>query len=180
MHHTKRAMPELSSGAMADIAFLLLTFFMMTTQIQEYRGLSLLLPPYQHEPIVTDIPDRNLFNIHINSANRLLVEGQERSSFDGLRLDIKQFVLNNKTNPAWSDNPAVAVVSIKTDRGTSYSTYLKALDEAQAAYYEIYGERVGLTADAFRNLDLSKPEDKQLYQRGRQGVPMNISIAESK
>jgi biopolymer transport protein ExbD len=171
-------MPELSSGAMADIAFLMLTFFMVTTEMKDNKGLALVLPQYHETPVVTQIHDRNLFAIHINSADRIMVEGKEIASLGGLREQIKVFILNNKKNSTMSDSPAEAVVSIKTDRGTSYKSYLAALDEAQAAYYEIYGERVGMTAKEFRALDVTNPESKKKYEKARQGIPMNISIAE--
>ena len=77
-----------------------------------------------------------------------------------------------------SDNPKEAVVSFKADRGTSYDIYLAILDELQGAYYEIYGERVGLTADEFRALDRKNPSELEKYNRARDGFPMNISIAE--
>lgn len=178
MSHTKRVMPELSSGAMADIAFLLLTFFMVTTEMNENKGLALILPPYLATPPSTQVNDRNLFTIHINSNNAIMVEGHERSTFDGLKEEIKEFILNNKRKPNLSDNPQDAVVSIKTDRGTSHKSFVSALDEAQAAYYEIYAERVGLTAGEFRSLDVTNPESKKIYEKARQGIPMNISIAE--
>ena len=179
MPHTKRVMPELSSGAMADIAFLLLTFFMVTTQINDYKGLALTLPPYRDDVPVIDLNDRNMFSININSNDQFLIEGEPSSTIAGLRGRIKEFILNNKRNPHLSDTPEKAVVSIKTDRGTTHKTFLAALDEAQAAYYEIYGERVGLTAKAFRAIDLSNPENKKIYEKARQGIPMNISIAET-
>ena len=77
-----------------------------------------------------------------------------------------------------SDHPGKAVVSLKTDRGTSYDIYIQVLDQLQGAYYEIYGERVGLTADEFRALDQKKPSEKDLYDQGRAGIPLAISIAE--
>ena len=86
--------------------------------------------------------------------------------------------MNNAKDPTLSDSPADAVVSIKTDRGTSYKSFIDVLDEVQAGYYEIYGNRVGLTPQAFRSLDLANPESKKLYEKARQGIPMNISIAE--
>jgi biopolymer transport protein ExbD len=178
MPHTKRVMPELSSGAMADIAFLLLTFFMVTTEMNENKGLALMLPPYMATPPSKPVNERNLFAIRINSNNKIMVEGNELSTFDGLRTEIKEFILNNKRKPNLSDSPQDAVVSIKTDRGTSYKSFLTALDEAQAAYYEIYAERVGLTAKEFRALNVSNPENKKIYEKARQGIPMNISIAE--
>lgn len=178
MAHTKRVMPELSSGAMADIAFLLLTFYMVTTEIKDNKGLALMLPPYAPETISKDVNNRNLFAIRINSNDRLMVEGKEVLSLTGLRKDIKKFILNNKHDPALSDSPEAAVVSIKTDRGTSYKSFIAALDETQAAYYEIYAERVGISPQAFRGLDLMNPESKKIYDKARQGIPMNISIAE--
>lgn len=178
MHHTKRVTPELSSGAMADIAFLLLTFYMVTTEIKDNKGLTLILPPYQNTAIIKDVNDRNLFSINANSVDEVMVEGKSVSTLLGLRDQIKAFVLNNKRNPKWSDNPELAVVSIKTDRGTSYKLFLEALDEAQAAYYEIYSERVGLSVKAFRDMDLANPKNKAMHDRAKQGIPMNISIAE--
>jgi biopolymer transport protein ExbD len=178
MAHTKRVMPELNSGAMADIAFLLLTFYMVTTEIKDNKGLALMLPPYAPETASAEVNNRNLFAIKINSSNGLMVEGKEVHSLSGLRTDIKKFILNYAQDPTLSDSPADAVVSIKTDRGTSYKSFIAALDEAQAAYYEIYAERVGLSSTTFRALDLSNPEDKKMYDKARQGIPMNISIAE--
>jgi len=178
MPHTKRVMPELSSGAMADIAFLLLTFFMVTTQVDDYKGLAIVLPPNQPEIPNIPLTDRNIFTININSNNLYLIEGEVVSSIEGLRNEIKKFILNSKRNPHLPDNPKRAVVSIKTDRGTSHKSFITALDEAQAAYYEIYAERVGLTAKEFRALDVSNPENKKIYEKAMQGIPMNISIAD--
>src|SRR5690349_5430614 len=154
MPHTRHVMPELSSGAMADIAFLLLTFYMMTTEIKEYKGLTLMLPQYLEKPIEKPVHDRNLFTIRVNSMNQFMVEGKPVENINSLREAIKKFVMNNKKDPALSDSPEDAVVSIKTDRGTSYKSFIIVLDEAQAAYFEIYSNRAGISSKAFRNLDL--------------------------
>ena len=178
MSHTRNVMPGQSSGAMADIAFLLLIFYMVTTEIKEYKGLSLLLPPDAPVPPVVLKNDRNIFAIHINLQDRLLIEGEERKSMNGVRKEIKRFVLNYKKDPALSDSPEDAVVSIKTDRGTTYKAFIAALDEAQAAYYEIYAERIGVTPERFRKLNTSIRKERELYERARLGIPMSISIAE--
>lgn len=178
MPHSNRVMPELSSGAMADIAFLLLTFYMVTTEIKDNKGLTLMLPPYQPNAPVIAKNDRNLFAIYLNSSDALLVEKEERTSVEGLREEIKTFILNNGKDKNLSDSPIDAVVSIKTDRGTTYGRFLAILDEVQGAYYEIYGQRVGLTSAAYRKLNLEIPTEKALHEKGRSGVPMNISIAE--
>jgi biopolymer transport protein ExbD len=174
----KHSMPELSSGSMADIAFLLLTFYMMTTVIKDNKGLALLLPPHLEKSIEKPIPSRNLFTIQINSHDQIMVEGKEAQSLDGIRAHVKDFILNNGKDSQSSISPEKAVVSIKTDRGTSYKIFLAALDEAQAAYYEIYGSRAGMSTREFRELDLSRPSDRIIYDNAKRGIPMNISIAE--
>jgi hypothetical protein len=56
--------------------------------------------------------------------------------------------------------------------------YLEILDELQAAYYEIYAERLNITSDQFRALDQRNDAEREMYKRAREGFPMNISIAE--
>ncbi|MEP4667961.1 MAG: hypothetical protein ABJZ91_04025 [Cyclobacteriaceae bacterium] len=77
-----------------------------------------------------------------------------------------------------STSPRKAVVSLKTNRGTEYGYFIEVLDELKSAYYEIYGERVGLTAAEYRHLDLKNRTELQIYEKGKAGIPMNISIAE--
>jgi biopolymer transport protein ExbD len=198
-----RGLPQVNSSSMADIAFLLLIFFLVTTTIATDRGLTLVLPPKldpnQPPPDITK-NQRNIFKILVNSQDRILVEDEPFTDIPRIRDMVKEFVLNfgrpkeeeiqlfNTLPPSLrglsmqsaesSDSPQEAVVSFKTDRGTSYDIYIQILDELQGAYYEIYGERVGLSAEEFRNLDLRNPSDKSKYDIAREGLPMNISIAE--
>lgn len=169
--------PELQTGSMADIAFLMLTFFLMTTQVTNENGLTLVLPQPNNVP-AAPVHKRNLFTVQVNTANLFMVNGEVRTELDGLREEIKIFVLNNGRDVTRSDNPEKAVVSLKADRGTTHRTYIYALDEIQAAYYELYAEQAGISVEAFRKLDLSRPDDRVLYEKGRKGIPMNISIAE--
>jgi len=173
-----RPAAEVSTSSMADIAFLLLTFFLVTTAIQNHKGILIILPPFMHKPIDAPLPARNIFAIQINSADQLLVEGAPVSDLVGLRNRIETFVLNNGRDKKSSDNPEAAVVSIKTDRGTSYRTFISTLDEVQAAYFKIYASRAGVTPEEFRKLDLRIPRQAAIYNRGKAGIPMNISIAE--
>lgn len=170
--------PELSTSSMADIAFLLLTFFLVTTQINVNKGLAVLLPEFSTKPLVAEWNERNVFAIHINSANQFLIEGEIKSDITGLRADIKDFVLNPNRSPHLSETPQLTVVSIRADRGSSYSSFIRALDESQAAYFEIYGARVGLMAAQFRQFDTEDPAQQKIYERAKLGLPMNISIAE--
>lgn len=189
MKKKQRSVPEINSSSMADIAFLLLIFFLVTTTIANDKGLSLQLPPKPDdlEMIDVKIKEKNLFKIQINSADRIAVEGEPLTSINDLRPMIKEFVLNYGRDPESSDNPKDAIVSFKTDRGTSYEQYITVLDEIQAAYYDMYADRVGVTNERWREIasDLSNPENQRLYDKGRGKTPdgelefpMNISIAE--
>jgi biopolymer transport protein ExbD len=177
-----RATPEIPNASMADIAFLLLTFFLVTTTVANNRGLSILLPPPPdpNAPKDIKIPEKNLFKIQVNSSDALLVEGEPMEDTHELKDMIKKFVLNNGVDPHSSDNPEKAIVSYKTDRGTSHKRFVEILDIIQAAYYDIYAERAGVTNKEFREIsaDLGDPENKRIYDKGRAGIPLNISIAE--
>jgi biopolymer transport protein ExbD len=184
-----RSTPEIPNASMADIAFLLLTFFLVTTTIANDRGLSIQLPPPPEAQPPEDIKvqERNMFKIQVNSSDALLVEGEPMSDVSGLRDMIKKFILNNGADPASSDNPEKAIVSYKTDRGTSHKRFVEILDIIQGAYYDIYAERAGVTNAKWRELssDLSLPENQVLYDKGRGRrpdgtieIPMQLSIAE--
>lgn len=189
MRKKQRSNPEINSSSMADIAFLLLIFFLVTTTIANDKGLSLQLPPKPDDVELIDIKikERNLFKIQINSADRVAVDGEPLEDISALRGMIKEFVMNYGANPDLSDSPKEAIVSFKTDRGTSYEKYITVLDEIQAAYYDMYAERVGVTNDKWREIasDLANPENRRIYNQGRGKLPdgtlefpMNISIAE--
>ncbi len=203
-----RKPPEISSGSMADIAFLLLIFFLVTTTIANDKGIALLLPPRddQMEEKDVDIQQRNIFKILANSKDQLLVEDEPwRKGPEVLKEEVKKFILNfgspseeaiavfnsfppslkNFVNqygrrPNSSDEPmgTKAVVSFKANRGTSYELYIEVLDAINGAYNEIYGERVGLSPDEFLALDKGEPSQKAIYDRAREGIPRAISIAE--
>lgn len=203
MARSGRKLPEINSSSMADIAFLLLIFFLVTTTIATDKGLTLTLPPKadpnEPPPDITK-NQRNIFKILVNSSDRILVEDEPLTDITELRFMVKEFILNfgkadqdaqelyntlpqslkvlSLKNESSSDFPKDAVVSFKADRGTSYAIYIAILDEMQGAFYEIYGERIGLTADEFRGLDRKKPSDLEKYKKARFGFPMNISIAE--
>lgn len=181
MRKKDRGGAEVNSSSMADIAFLLLVFFLVTTTIPNVKGLMIPLPPKQdpnEPPPDVKLKERNLFKVRINSADRLLVEDEELRDVNQLKGMVKEFVLNDGKDPNSSENPQKAIVSLKNDRGTSYEMFIDVLDQLQGAYYEIYGERVGLSAQQYRNLDRKNPDELELYERGKEGIPMAISIAQ--
>lgn len=196
---------EVNAGSMADIAFLLLIFFLVTTTIASDKGILNILPPKQdpnQPPPEVELNERNIFNILINANDDLLIEGEFRNNTAGLSDEIKRFILNFGSpdeaaialfnslppslkgmadqSPESSDHPMTggAVVSIKTNRGTSYETYLEVLDLVKRAYFEIYAERVGLTAEEYRQMTGQTAAEKELIDRGKADIPMAISIAE--
>ena len=184
-----RNTPEIPNASMADIAFLLLTFFLVTTTIANDRGLSIQLPPppEAQPPEDVKIQEHNMFKIQINSSDALLVEGEPMADLSTLREKIKKFIMNRGVDPASSDNPEKAIVSYKTDRGTSHRKFIEVLDLIQGAYYDTYAERAGVTNARWRELssDLSSPDNQKLYDKGRGKrpdgtveIPMNLSIAE--
>ncbi len=197
-----RPSQEVNAGSMADIAFLLLIFFLVTTTIASDKGILNVLPPKfdpNNPPPEIDKNERNIFAILINGNDQLLVEG-DYADTDGLDLRIKEFVLNfgapnedaialynglppslkalSKRDPSSSDHPKEAVVSIKTNRGTSYAKYLEVFDLAKKAYFDIYAARVNLTTDEYRALTGKDEAEKSLLDKGKEGIDMAISIAE--
>lgn len=182
MARSKRGAAEINSSSMADIAFLLLIFFLVTTTIANDKGLTLKLPPNPDdiEDIDVKIPERNIFKILINSSDKLLVENEPLTDVKEIREMIKAHVLNNGVNKDLSDSPDKAVVSLKANRGTSYEMFIKVYNETQGAYYDIYADRAGVTNTKWREIasDLANPDNKAIYTKAREGIPMAISIAE--
>lgn len=179
-----RTSSEVNAGSMADIAFLLLIFFLVTTTIASDKGLTLTLPPKPDEVDIIDlkIKDRNLFKVAINSQDALAVEGDRLDDYTKIKDMLIEHILNPTNSELLAETPKDAIVSFKTDRGSSYEIYIKVLDQLQGAYYQVYADRAGITAEEFRTLDLKNPKDQALYDKGRgEGdnlIPMAISIAE--
>ena len=143
----KRSAPEVNAGSMADIAFLLLIFFLVTTTIETDRGISRKLPPIPVEDIVPPvIKQKNIFTVIVNRNNDLLVEDQLMDLKD-LREAAVEFLDNGGgvgeeacnycqgvKNPSSSDNPDKAIISLVNDRQTKYGTYISVQNELVGAY----------------------------------------------
>jgi biopolymer transport protein ExbD len=140
------APPEVNAGSMADIAFLLLIFFLVTTTIETDAGLDRMLPPI--EPPDTDvvIKQKNIFTVNINKNGQLLVE-EELMDLKDLREAAKAFLDNGgdgtcnyckgKRDDSSSDNPTKAIISLKNDRETKYGTYITVQNEIVGAYNDL-------------------------------------------
>ncbi|WP_242082959.1 ExbD/TolR family protein [Aestuariivivens sediminis] len=146
----KRAAPEVNAGSMADIAFLLLIFFLVTTTIEKDSGINRKLPPMEESEEDVIIKQKNIFTILINGKDELLVE-DERMELKNLRKAAIEFLDNNgdgscsfckgKRDPSSSDNPDKAVISLKNQRETSYAAYIAVQNEVVAAYNELRNRR---------------------------------------
>lgn len=150
---------EIPTAGMADIAFLLLIFFLVTTTINVDTGIGMTLPPelkQDQEP--PPVKDRNLFKVLVNSKGDLLVE-KEPASIGQLRQRVKDHVTNYGNDPDLSTKPDKAVISIKTEAETPYDIYIKVLDEVWMAYREIWDQmaKTGKTPVKGDPIGLEKP-----------------------
>lgn len=194
----KRAAPEVNAGSMADIAFLLLIFFLVTTTIEVDSGISRKLPPMEEdntEPPV--IKKRNIFEVSLNGKNQLLVE-DELMEIKDLRQAAIDFLdngadgscdyCNGKKDEKSSVNPDKAIISLKNDRGTTYETYIAVQNELVAAYNHLRNVRAqSLYGKSFAEMqanhkDVNWPGNKEKLKKEIDGIkkdyPMKLSEVE--
>ncbi|MEL6388553.1 MAG: biopolymer transporter ExbD [Bacteroidota bacterium] len=164
---------EINAGSMADIAFLLLIFFLVTTTIAEDKGVLVRLPPWSEEPPPTlKFKTRNVYSILVNANNDLLVRGEPKE-LAGLREGVKEFILNPNKRDDYSETPNDAIVSLKNDRGTNYETYLEVYNEVKAAYNELRNEE---SERQFGKLYEFLERDQK--KKVNEAIPMKLSEAE--
>ncbi len=147
MARKRRSVPEINAGSMADIAFLLLIFFLAVTTLDTDTGLMRQLPAIPDPNIPQDvnkINDRNILEVKVNKDNMLLVEGQ-LTDFNRLREIAHNFILNPNDSPNMPEKHVVnipffgnvavtkAVISLQNDIGTKYGVYIAVQNELIAA-----------------------------------------------
>lgn len=182
-----RSTQEINAGSMADIAFLLLIFFLVTTTMDVDTGISRKLPPPltgEEEP--PDINERNIFTVLVNSRDRLLVEGKpgdirflrerakEFMSNPQNREDLPEMTVKNIPELGNVRVPKNAVISLKNDRGTSYKMYIAVQNELAAAIDELRNE-LSLEKFGRRYDDLLNEAQIEAIQ---DAIPVPISEAE--
>ena len=145
----RRSAPEVNAGSMADIAFLLLIFFLVTTTIETDSGINRKLPPMDEIIDPPIIKERNIFTVVVNKNNQILVEEKPMDLRDirkeavafldnggGIGDEACDYCQGNKDRSS-SDNPEKAIISLKNDRETDYKVYISVQNELVAAYNEL-------------------------------------------
>jgi hypothetical protein len=202
----RRENPEINAGSMADIAFLLLIFFLVTTTMNVDSGVSKKLsekPPPDYVPPV--IKEKNIFEVNINRNNELLVEG-ERMDVKDLKDAAVKFIDNGggigkpgedgtpgvacdycegEKSDASSDHPNKAIISVQSDRGTEYGTYIVVQDQLLKAYRELRNrlckQRYNMSftdLEAAYKDDKNNKELKEKVEAIRTAYPQIVSDAE--
>jgi biopolymer transport protein ExbD len=165
---------EIEGSSMADIAFLLLIFFLVVTTIDVDTGIGLVLPPIPDDIEPPPIRERNMLRILVNAQGMILLDDDPVSASE-VRQRVMDFVDNPMNDPNLSESPDDAIVSIKTDRRTPYSVYIDMLDEVMGAYNELRNqasmERFGVPYSALEEDSVQQEQIRELY-------PKRISIAE--
>ena len=185
----KKKTPAINSSSTADIAFLLLCYFLMTTTMGSQLGLSRRLPPIPDKNQQTEdqkINRRNIIVVRINSSDKILA-GSEPIDVSMLKDKIKEFLTNPNNDPSLPEKEmkeiegfgqcpvSKGVISLQNDRGTSYAAYLAVQNELVKAVNEL--------RDEFSRANFGKTysrltEEQQGYVK--KAVPQNISEAEPK
>ncbi|MFY7810670.1 MAG: ExbD/TolR family protein [Flavobacterium sp.] len=196
------APPEVNAGSMADIAFLLLIFFLVTTTIQTDQGLTRKLPPLdKNETPSLPVKEKNVFTVVINRYGQLLVENKELPLKE-LRKAAIDFLDNNgdgtckhcmgKRDINLSDNPEKAIISLINDNETKYEDYIAVQNELVAAYYtlrdreskKLYSGKTYKELEDKFNDPATKDEMKEKLQPVVESIqklyPQNLSEAEAK
>ena len=181
--------PEVNASSTADIAFLLLVFFLVTTTMDVDKGISRRLPPMPDENQKVEdqkINKRNIVIVRINQSDRIFV-GSGPVDISELKDRIVEFITNPSGDPNLPEKEMTqiegigeyhvskGVVSLQNDRGTSYSKYIAVQNEIVRAFNEI--------RDNFSEIQFGKKYNKLTEDQQaavRKAIPQNISEAEPK
>ncbi len=189
MAKSKRSVPGINSSSTADIAFILLIFFLVTTSMDTDRGLARQLPPPPQEQDPEDIivKERNVLAVRLNANNQLMC-GSDYIDVSELKARAKEFITNPTDDPNLPEKHAKQinffgnvmvtdkhVISVQNDRGTSYKAYFNVQNELIAAYNELRNE---LAQSQFNKKYNECSEEEQ--DAIREYYPQKISEAEPK
>lgn len=163
---------KVNAGSMADIAFLLLIFFLVTTTIVEDTGLMVRLPPWEDNPPEKEMASRNVFKILVNADNNIFAR-KEEVELTQLKERIKVFISNPSNDKNLASRPEKAIVSLQNDRSTAYKTYVSVYNEIKMAYNELRNEKA--KKDYGKSYSNCSSSEKLAIKKA---IPLVISEAE--
>lgn len=184
----KREIQEINAGSMADIAFLLLIFFLVATTMNVDTGLQRVLPPIsdQKQDQEIEVKKRNLLLVFVNTFDDIQMAG-ERMDISQVKDKAKEFILNPANSPDLPEKTdteidligtypvSQGVISLQNDRGTSYNKYIMVQNELTRAFNEVRNE-VALQKFGRSFGELGEKEREAITK----AVPLKISEAEPK
>lgn len=181
-----RKVPEINAGSMADISFLLLIFFLVTTTMDVDSGIVRRLPPPpEKDAEIPEVKERNIFNILVNKNDRLFIDNRW-GDIRTLKAETKEFLANPSNREDLSEKKledipflgeypvSKGIISLKNDRGTSYEMYIQVQNELTAAVNELRDE---LSKQKFGK-SFSELTDQDIISAIQKAIPMPISEAE--
>lgn len=170
----RRQLPQMNAGSMADIAFLLLIFFLVTTIIENDKGIFVKLPRKNAETPPIPFKDKNILDVIINPNNEILVEN-EIVDIPSITEIAMKFIDNgggtdrNGNACTWcrgakdsksSDHPSKALIAIDANRAADYGTYIQVLDHIHRAYGKLR-DRYAMSTYQISYKELLKEEKKK-------------------
>ena len=184
----KRKIPEINAGSMADIAFLLLIFFLVATTMSTDTGIQRVLPPWVENPTddAPPIKERNLMAVKVNQYDQIQMQGKLVDLHQVKDL-AKEFILNAGNSEDLPEKKMTeieligqypvseGVISLQNDRGTSYDMYIKVQNEVTRAFNEIRDN----VARQYFAAPVSELDDAK-REAIQKAVPNKISEAEPK
>lgn len=182
----KKKTPEVNAGSMADIAFLLLIFFLVATTMNVDSGINRTLPPWVDEENqdAPPIKERNILKVFVSAYDQLMVQG-EQIHISELKDKAKEFMLNPYDDPNLPEKEVVendilgshvvskGVISLKADRSTTYNTYVMVQNELSRAFNEIRDE---LSIEKFGKPVAELTDDQR--KAVNEAIKLSISEAE--
>ncbi len=184
----KRKIPEINAGSMADIAFLLLIFFLVATTMNTDTGIQRVLPPWVENPTddAPPIKERNLMAVKVNQYDQIQMQGK-LVSLQQVKDLAKEFILNVGNSEDLPEKKMTeidligqypvseGVISLQNDRGTSYDMYIKVQNELTRAFNEIRDN----VARQYFGAPISELDEAK-RKAIQEAVPNKISEAEPK
>lgn len=129
----KRKLPALGAGSMADVAFLLLIFFLVTTTIETEAGIESTLPPYTEDQTPRPHFVDNILAIEVNGNDKIMLNGQS-ASVRQIQSSILDLVFHK------AQSPQKAIVTLQNSHQTSYDFYIQVYDAVKGSYADIWEE----------------------------------------